>query len=277
MTLGAVKQGIDVLVGIDNDQKYIQTYAHNFGENRTLPADLTTHKPKAVLNKLKLKKGELDYIFGGSPCQGFSKNVPKKNRTIDSEDNVLVYTFLDYCKELFPKNIIMENVAEMKNGFESVYTEYVVQNLINMGYKVAFGVLNACNYGVPQRRKRTFFLASRIKSNIFMPPPTHSIKNENDLFSLNPSVNVWDAISDLPSLKHAEGDVETEYRTEASSTYQKLMRNCSQTVTNHVARKLAPRQYERLASLKAGEGFKDLPEHLKTKGKRNSRKNQGDD
>ena len=82
----------------------------------------------------------------------------------------------------------------------------------------------------------------------------------------NTHLNVWDAISDLPSLNHGEGlDIST-YATKPQSEYQKLMKNPDNFVKNHIAKPLRPLQFERISSLNPGQGLRDLPKHLQTKG-----------
>lgn len=164
--------------------------------------------------------------------------------------------------------ILMENVAEMKNSFEQTYSQEILLRLENEGYTVTSMVLNAADYGVPQRRKRAFFLANRYGFEFEIPLPTHSEKlnNLNHLFVMNEHVSVWDAISDLPELEHGEGQKLTTYKTSPQNSYQEFMRENCEFVTNHIARKLQPIQHERLSSLEAGQGLKDLPLHLQTKG-----------
>jgi DNA (cytosine-5)-methyltransferase 1 len=108
------------------------------------------------MKMLGIKSGEIDLLAGGPPCQGFSKNVPKKQRYLDDPRYKLMKSFLGYCEELKPRMILMENVAEMKNGFDQTYTEELLRRLQEEGYTVTHGVLNAADYGVPQRRRRDF-------------------------------------------------------------------------------------------------------------------------
>ncbi len=78
---------------------------------------------------------------------------------------------------------------------------------------------------------------------------------------------MWEAIGDLPSRNHTDNDDQPlEYACEPFSTFQKLMRNGNKTVTNHIARFLQPKQFERLSSIEPGQGMKDLPAYLQTKG-----------
>ena len=266
ISCGLQRVGFEILAGADIEKKYIATFAHNFPTAKTLQIDLSKISPAELMTSIDIKHGELYLLAGGPPCQGFSKNVPKKLRRIDASNNLLIKTFLNYCDALKPRFILMENVAEMKNGFDHVYTNEILSDLDKAGYTVTYSVLNAADYGVPQRRRRTFFLGSQEGITFSLPKPTHLKPLETpELFSsLPPHVTVWEAIGDLPGLNH--GEQCDYYQLSPFSEFQKLMRNAQVKLFNHVARKLKPKQYERLASLKPGQGHKDLPKHLQVKG-----------
>ena len=232
--------------------------------------DLSIVSPTEFMDMVSIKKGELDLLAGGPPCQGFSKNVPRKYRYIDDPKNHLIKAFLDYCEAIQPKMVLMENVAEMKNGFDQAYSDEIVNRQEEAGYTVTHEVLNAADFGVPQRRRRAFFVANRESIEFDVPIPTHQAPNKEvnqmDLLGLPTHVSVWEAIGDLPSLQCGEGQENTHYAKGAMSDFQKLVRGRNKTVKNHYAKELKPKQYERLASLKPGQGLKDLPKHLQTKG-----------
>lgn len=266
---GLKMSGLQVLAGVDIEKKYLCSFSRNFPDAQSLNIDLATYQPKDFQDLIGVKSGELFLIAGGPPCQGFSKNVPRRERFLEDPRNLLVNSFLDQCENLNPQWILLENVAEMKNGFDQAYTDEINSRLSSTGYKVAYSVLNAADYGVPQRRRRAFFIANRLGINFKFPEPTHEKNNgENtgNLFSLPSHINVWEAISDLPSLKHGEGEAFCEYSSEPTSDFQRKMRGNNILVANHIARTLQPKQHSRLAALKPGQGLKDLPLHLQTKG-----------
>lgn len=258
-----------MLAGIDIEPKYMATFTHNFPEAKSLRLDISKTPPDEFMKIVGIKPGKLDLLAGGPPCQGFSKNVPRKHRYLDDPKNLLVKAFLDYCEALQPRMVLMENVAEMKNGFDQTYSREIVTRLHEEGYVVSHEVLNAADYGVPQRRRRAFFLASRDGYEFELPPPTHVAPKDQfpqiELLSMPRHVTVWEAIGDLPRLKHDQGYDECEYASKPFSDFQRLMRNGQKSVTNHIARPLRPLQYERLASLKPGQALKDLPKRLQVK------------
>jgi len=267
ISVGLRLAGFEVLAGVDMESSYLSTFRHNFGDAKALNIDLAQLDPQDFMRSLSLRRGELDLLAGGPPCQGFSKNVPRKARFSEDPRNMLVQRFLDYCQELLPRTILMENVAEMKNGFEQAYTEEVLNRLKQVGYSVEYAVLNAADYGVPQRRRRAFFVANRVGIKFRFPDETHSKPSGiKGLFSLPEHISVWDAIGDLPHLEHGQGAEVCDYKCAPFSDFQRAMRADRESVANHLARKLQPTQYERLNSLKPGQGLKDLPAHLKTKG-----------
>ena len=268
LSAGLRLAGFKIIAGADLEPNYLCSFDRNFPEAKSLLLDLAATAPAEFMQRIGVRPGEVDMIAGGPPCQGFSKNVPRNRRYLEDPRNRLVKSFLDYCEAIKPRFVLMENVAEMKNGYEQAYSDEILNRLSEAGYAIAQPrVLNAADYGVPQRRRRAFFIASRDGIELQYPMPTHS-KNEAEshLFPLQKYVNVWDAIGDLPSLKHGDGEESSGYAREPFSDYQRLVRNCGSTVTNHISRHLRPTQYERLASIEPGQAMKDLPDHLRTKG-----------
>jgi len=267
MSWGAKQAGFNVLAGVDNDWPAIKTYRHNFGEDAGSAVDLTEFSPSQFAGYANLKPEELELLVGGPPCQGFSKNVPRKYRFLEDPRNQLVSRFLEYVEYLRPQVLIMENVAEMKNGFEGAYTSEVKERLQKAGYEVEVKVMYAPDFGVPQRRRRAFFFANRLSHPVMFPPPTHFQAENGTLFanSLNAYVTIRDAIGDLPSLQHSEGESPTDYDKPATARFQGVMRQHAKALYDHVARRLQDTPYRRLASIQAGQGAKHLPEELKPK------------
>lgn len=267
ISAGLKMVGYEILGGLDVEKNFIATFAHNFRGVPAITESIVTLTPENFAVQLGIEPGELDLLVGGPPCQGFSKNVPRKHRYLEDPKNLLVLSFLKYAEFLRPHTILMENVAEMKNGFDGQYSEEVVLRLEAAGYAVTHAVLNAADYGIPQRRRRAFFLANRIGFKYKIPKLTHFARPTTPtLFEQEHHVSVWEAIGDLLPLEHGEKHEWSPYACDPKSDYQRLMRNSSGKVRNHEARKLSPIQFERLASIKPGEGHKDLPLHLQVKG-----------
>ena len=269
ISLGFKRAGFDILMGIDNNETALQTYKENFPEAITYNGDISQLDPFEVMENLNIKQGELECLVGGPPCQGFSKNVPARNRFFDDERNLLVTHFLRFVEAFRPKMVLMENVAELAQAYQNGYTTIIIDELERLGYHAEWEKLLAADYGVPQMRRRAFFLASRISEESLFPEPTHT-KNLNNIDLFNQGVSeyvcVWDAISDLPPLLHGEGQDIMEYPSKPLTYYQHLMREKSNGLLyNHKARKLSDIQYQRVCSISEGQGFKDLPDELRPK------------
>jgi DNA (cytosine-5)-methyltransferase 1 len=267
MSWGLRKGGFHIVAGIDKDEMALQTFRLNHPEAIVACEDLATLDPETWLSEAQLEAASIDCIVGGPPCQGFSKNVPRSQRFLDDERNGLVKTFLEFARVVRPRIVIMENVAEIVRAFDGAFTEEILTLLSSWGYAADVQILDAADYGIPQHRRRAFFFGS-LNDKVQFPAPTHFAKD--DLLPLfdNDSaghVSVWDAIGDLPGLTHGAGDDPADYEAAPVTLYQILMRQGARRLQNHVARKLNPKQFERLASIQPGEGAKELPEHLRPK------------
>ena len=267
ISCGLERAGFRTLAGVDVERDCLQTFRANFPHALALERDLSQAEPEALMEEIGVSRSGLDLLAGGPPCQGFSKNVPRRSRYLEDPNNRLVASFLRFAEAMMPRFILMENVAEMKAGFEGAYTGLLLEVLgaKRLGYAVTHGVVNAPDFGVPQRRRRTFFLASRDGERIDFPAATHGKGGGLGLFALPGHVTVWDAISDLPPLEHGEGVDPCDYAAAAGSLFQGWARRGSERVHNHIARHLQPTQYQRLVSLEPGQGIKDLPDALRPK------------
>ncbi len=227
---------------------------------------MTELDPKQVMDELKLKKGELECIIGGPPCQGFSKNVPSTYRFLEDPRNMLFLEYIRFVKAFNPKVVVMENVAEIYNAYSGEVREEIENSLKELGYEVFTKVAYAPDYGVPQRRRRCIFLATRTGISPTFPEPLFSSKESNSLFGkIKKYRSAWSAISDLPVIQDGEGYEPMPYTDVPENEFQAEMRAESEVLFDHIAKKLRPKQYARLASITAGQGIKDLPPELRPK------------
>lgn len=263
---GLHKLGFKVLAAIDNWKVALKTFELNHPDSKVYCWDIRELDPLKILKEVGLKPEELDCIVGGPPCQGFSKNVRASSRFLEDPRNQLFREYLRFVRLMKPKTIVMENVAEIYNAFSGTVREEVIKTLGELGYKVDVRVLYAPDYGVPQRRRRCFFFASRVGSQPVLPSPTHQPTSEGQLFRLPEYNSAWSAISDLPSLKNGEGEDGIKYPTKPQNDFQKKMRRESKVIRNHIARKLSDIQFRRLSSIGPGQAIKDLPEEIRPKG-----------
>ena len=266
MSWGLQKAGFTTLAGIDNTLHALKTFKHNHNEALAINADMTKLDPEKVMEELGLKPGELDCIVGGPPCQGFSKNIPSTYRFLEDSRNLLFVEYIRFVKALRPKVVVMENVAEIYNAYEGKVRIEIETSLEKLGYKVSTKVLYAPDYGVPQRRRRCIFFASRTGVDPIFPEPAFAEQGSTTLFGeIKKYRSAWSAISDLPVLHDGEGYEPMPYDKKPENEFQVEMRKDSQHVYDHIAKKLRPTQFARMSSIKAGQGLKDLPPELRPK------------
>lgn len=150
--------GFKELLAIDFNDNAEKTFKANFPEIPFLNADIKQISSREILNKINLKKGELDILDGSPPCQGFS-TAGKRN--INDSRNDLFKEFIRLIKELQPKIFVMENVYGMVKGKMKGRFLEILKTLEETNYNVKCKLLNAANYGVPQARQRLFFIGIR--------------------------------------------------------------------------------------------------------------------
>ncbi len=169
-----------------------ETYHENYPDTYIFKEDIRRLTGKMILEKIKIKKGDLDVLDGSPPCSSFSiagakeklwGQVKKYSDTEQRTDD-LFFEFARILKEVQPKVFICENVAGLVSGVSAdllgsqQYNLFggeentIFHSLVNCGYTVRFKVINAKHYGVPQNRERTIFIGVRndIKINITYPP-----------------------------------------------------------------------------------------------------------
>lgn len=256
---GFEEAGYNVRFGIDMWKDATVTYQHNFPNAAVLNEDITMINGKDILEIAKLGIEEVDVIIGGPPCQGFSVSG---KRMIDDERNKLYKSYVQIVSELKPKVFVMENVPGLIRLFKGQVGEQVIEDFSNIGYTVQKQILSAENYGVPQQRKRVFFVGVRNDLNekgLVFNFPIAFMGNGTD----TPAWTAKDAISDLdfvPDDKVLGEDI--PYQIEPQNDYQKIMREGSRSVLNHSVTLHNERTKEIIAMVPDGGNYKNLPEEL---------------
>lgn len=159
MTLGLKQAGFRVLGAVDIDALSVETYKVNHSEVRVWQRDIRRLPATRLRRALGLFRGQLDLLAGCPPCQGFSTiRTLNGKRKIEDERNDLVFEYLRYVKELEPKAIMMENVPGLATDTRMTT---IRSELSLLGYESVCEVLNAADFGVPQRRRRMILLAAK--------------------------------------------------------------------------------------------------------------------
>lgn len=160
LSLGLKQAGFAVAAAVEVDTKAQETYRLNHPNVRLFAQDIRELDPAEVLEAAGLKPGELDLLAGCPPCQGFSRLRTKNKRTSVRDDrNNLVADFLRFIVVMEPKTVMLENVPALSKDTRFLKMR---RQLHALGYETVVHVLDAADYGVPQRRKRLIMLASKV-------------------------------------------------------------------------------------------------------------------
>ncbi|MDV7391464.1 DNA cytosine methyltransferase [Arthrospira platensis SPKY1] len=186
MSCGLEMSGFTCLMGIDSDKYAVDT----FGRNHRSAIPICSSIEKITTESIKEIVGDrsIKLICGGPPCQGFSclgKGDPSDER------NFLFLEFLRIVEAINPEYVLIENVVGLMAKKNQNTVLSIIYSLEQLGYSVNVEILKAHHYGVPQKRRRVFFLANRVhKNNNF---PKIQFNDEDDLLpNYNTVQYAWD-------------------------------------------------------------------------------------
>lgn len=233
LCLGLLLAGIDVLYSFDIDAKAIATINSNkkyFKSHKAEVRDIYTINPFELLESLNLESGQLDLLAGGPPCQGFS--VQRRGEDVDQR-NLLVADYINKVIAIRPKMFILENVPGIEGKRGKNILHEALSKVEDEGYFIHKKLLDAQDFGIPQRRKRVIIVGERKD-------------HEHPLFEYPSSkkrrVTVKEAIMSLP-----EPPIDGSEHIEISL---------------HRRDRLSPINIERLKHLEPGQGRDFLPQYL---------------
>lgn len=171
LTLGLKKAGFRVIGSVEVDALAVSTYRANHERVKVWQTDIRKLSASRVMRELKLKRRQLDLLAGCPPCQGFSTITTLNGKNVVKDDrNDLIFEFMRFVRNLLPKAIMMENVPGIAKDKRM---KKVLAELKRLGYKCTTAVLDAAEYGVPQRRRRFILLAGR-RTQIRLAPKARS-------------------------------------------------------------------------------------------------------
>ena len=201
--------------------------------------------------------GQVDFICGGPPCQGFSgmNRFTQKGSLWSKVQNEMILSFLSYADLYRPRFFLLENVRNFVAFNKGLTFRTAVRTLLDIGYQVRFGVLNAAFYGVGQSRKRAFLLAAAPGEHMpSWPLPVTCFNSPQLTFELPcgtrfcavpqrksaplRAVTVRDMIGDLPPVPNGAEDDDLGFTRPPASAFQKDIRNGAPRLRNHVCKVL---------------------------------------
>ena len=251
--------GIKTLVAIEYIKSCVETYSANHPEVHVIYSDIRNVTAEEILPYVP--KGGVDIVSSGMPCETFS-TAGNTSRSFYDERQFLFREGIRIAKLTNAKMILFENVPAITTKTTARGATELIVNVLKRELEVAGYenyievVLNAANYGVPQRRNRFFILAAKDK-NLKLTYPLPTCKKE---------VTVAEALAGLPNVIPNTDISSTQYAG-SDSLFSKKMRNNSfwklgtgrnQTISYQMPMKHRAYTLERFSLLKQGESLKDL-------------------
>lgn len=278
MSHGLSEAGFRIVAAADHDPDACATYRKNFSKAALIEGDLTSReKHDALLTALA--GADLDLLAGGPPCQAYSQ-VRNHDRLIEDPRNRLYREFVSLLRELSPRALVLENVVGMGQLKGGAVRRQIEEDLsLGGAYEVVSGVLDAGDFGTPQRRPRLVFVGMRADEGVAPALPAgsglsralrngHSGQPIEAFFTLDRplqailtdphdrrAVTVEQALSDLLD----PGDV---YSSGPQSAYQRWMRARSKSPQDHIPSAIRDDTRRRLEAIPPGGNVYDLPEEL---------------
>jgi DNA (cytosine-5)-methyltransferase 1 len=195
LSLAAENVGLKVRVAVEINKHACTTYKNNLIRNRKdlclYQKDILEVSPDDIFKNYFKNFGGCDFVLGGPPCQGFSVHRIK-NSGVGDPRNQLILRYFEFVSVLKPKVFLMENVPGILWARHEDYLKAFYKKGKETGYVLHKPVvLDARDFGIPQRRKRVFIFGIRQDvsySSVWPPPQTHG--NGKDLEN-NPSLKPW--------------------------------------------------------------------------------------
>lgn len=248
LSLGFELAGATILMANEYDESIATSYVKNRPNNNMIIEDITKLDIETTFKNIR---NSVDVVIGGPPCQGFSQKG--KRKTINDPRNFLFKYYFDVVEFIRPKYFVMENVPNLLTAENGYFKKEIIELFSNIGYAIDSNILNASDFGVPQNRRRAFIVGKLGNKKVCY--PAKKIKK----------TTAWEAISDLAFLNSGEGEFEQNYKNEAQSDYQKLLRTDSAKLYNHIATAHSATAVKRMAMIPERGGRSDLPKEELTK------------
>lgn len=242
--------GFNVVGGIDFNEPAINTFNTNFKEAKGICCDLLKMDQTRIFKELGDLR-DIDVIIGGPPCQGFSSANRYK---IEGDDprNKLFFEFVKFVDMAEPKAVVIENVRGIITSNNGYAKERIYEIFESRGYKVNHCILDASEYGVPQKRQRNFFVMLKGDKAF----------DFNTLKKSNSTITVSDAIGELYPYEDNNTNAPLYLINEPDTDYRKYLRAEDNGVPNHEVRYPAEKVQHRISFVPQGGNWEDVPEEL---------------
>ncbi len=228
-SLGFDRAGFQNVFSVDREPSFCETYKQNFPDHQLIKKDICALQDDEI-SYLK-EYEDITAVIGGPPCQGFSMAGSIGRKFIDDPRNRLFKEFVRVVKMVKPRFFVMENVKRLYNHKKGQTRNEIIADFEELGYTVACKILNAVDYGVPQKRWRVIFIGSLKKQDILF--PERQIEN---------NVTVKEALKGYPKL---------------------LSGAASAKIPNHVAMSHSEQMLHKMAFITDGGDRNEIPTEIR--------------
>ena len=154
LALGIEKAGFNTLACLEFDKDACDTLRKNRPQWRVIEDDIANISCLDLENYFSLKKGELDLLSGGAPCQAFS--YAGKKLGLEDARGTLFYHYATFLEKLQPKMFLFENVRGLLTHDRGRTYKTITTIFEQAGYTIQKKVLNAWDYGVAQKKRAAY-------------------------------------------------------------------------------------------------------------------------
>jgi DNA (cytosine-5)-methyltransferase 1 len=275
---GVEASGTTIRVAVELDKFACDTYRHNFPSTPLYEGDVHGFLAEGTSHVIDYRLHQVDLIFGGPPCQGFSQ-IGQRN--VDDERNELYKQYTRVVDTLRPRVFFMENVPNLALMNKGYFKKLILEEFAGLGYSNAVMLrLSADEFGVPQTRQRVIFVGTRDEDNF--PFDLHSFcESVLDGYRVEKAVTVSEALGDLPDEIVHSGEVLGYPKAVRPSQFMKDMRldfdgpryskqykrkrglgKGSLALHNHHTKEIQARRANLISLLKPGMKANSLPKDI---------------
>lgn len=200
LSLGFEQAGFDIAAAVEIDPVHCAVHKFNFPNTAVIPHSVEGLSAERIRDVAGIGDQEIDCVFGGAPCQGFSLIG---HRALEDPRNKLVLEFVRIVAELKARTFVFENVKGLTVGRHRPFLNEIVEAFDRAGYRVRlpWKVLNAAHYGTPQFRERLIMFGARKGEELpDYPAPLSNVagrKKQFDELPVGPTCG--EALGDLPN------------------------------------------------------------------------------
>ena len=248
MSIGAAQAGIDVKFAVECDKYAARAYRNNHPHCEIFADDIRRLPSHSIGQIPRGSNGTV--VFGGPPCQGFSYSNTR-TRGAHNEDNWLFEHFVRVVNIWQPDFVVLENVRGIVETANGLILNAIIDRFDHLGYTLTYGILNALDFGVPQKRKRFFLIGSRTNGKVDLPQAT-----------ITTPTTVRDAIADLPSLANGASKSWLPYGNIVPSKYARNLRESLDGCSSHFVTRNSNTVLRRYRFVPPGGNWRDIPPNM---------------